>query len=42
MKPEIQKTTSESGYDIAPISEEIRDQLAHDLTDEEKKDTKKN
>ena len=36
MTPEIQKELSASGYDIAPISTRIREQLAQDLTEEER------
>jgi peptide-methionine (R)-S-oxide reductase len=32
-----QRKLSESGYDIAPISKEVRDRLAQDLTDEERR-----
>jgi peptide-methionine (R)-S-oxide reductase len=34
MTPETQKEFSESGYDISPLSEEKRHQLAMDLDDE--------
>lgn len=36
MIPETQKETSESGYNIAPISTEKREELAQDLTKEER------
>jgi peptide-methionine (R)-S-oxide reductase len=35
MTPETKKTRSESGYDITPISDEIRERLAQDLNEEE-------
>jgi peptide-methionine (R)-S-oxide reductase len=34
MRPETQKQISESGYDITPISKEVREHLAQDLDDE--------
>lgn len=35
MKPETQKELSESGYDVTPISAEVRERLAQNLTKEE-------
>ena len=37
MTPETQKELSESGYDITPISAEMRERLAQDLTSEERR-----
>jgi len=36
MIPQTQKTLSESGYDVTPISAEVREQLAQNLTSEER------
>ena len=36
MTPETQKTTSAKGFDISPISDEVRERLAADLTGEER------
>jgi peptide-methionine (R)-S-oxide reductase len=37
MEAQAPRKISESGYDITPISKEIRDRLAVDLTDEERR-----
>ncbi|MEP6704893.1 MAG: peptide-methionine (R)-S-oxide reductase, partial [Acidobacteriota bacterium] len=37
MKTQTQKELSESGYDITPISDEMRDRLAQDLNEEERR-----
>lgn len=37
MRPELQRDHSESGFDISPISEEIRNRLAEKLNEEERR-----
>jgi len=37
MTPEAKLATSESGYDITPISRDVRDRLAQDLNAEERR-----
>lgn len=37
MQTSTQKELSDSGYDVTPISDETRERLAADLTDEERK-----
>jgi peptide-methionine (R)-S-oxide reductase len=36
MQAETKSTLSESGYDLTPLSDEVRDRLAQDLTEEQR------
>lgn len=37
MEPKLSRQISDTGYDITPLSREIRERLAQDLTDEERR-----
>jgi len=37
MEAQVSRKISDSGYDVTPISKEIRDRLAEDLNDEERR-----